>query len=1693
MSALSEIARLLLLLHETYVRNVSGWRETLSALMLFLHDAKLSHLVSVLEAEGLRRKVMSKALSMGYDMFYEWLREVGTLIFPFEGENGRRRALHALLTQYIIPMATEDGECKEWTNPAFRLVDSDAVSMPQKWMSFDVMLEFADFFHVWFAALVTETPSATSRLTPTRQVWVTANGSGGLSIARFVATLESMGIVPTVLTQARANSMLRSSLTSSGSLRSDRGTPSMSFSLFLLAFEIIAAQLTVNNLQALSYEDDIESVSMQLLQLVAVSLLGRTLSNFTSDFSRNTQGFASSDLLWLFRQGGFTQLRNVSLLWLASQVAHIGSSGPDELSRTILDVFIRLSPVDNKRRLHLDALGVSTDDQCALYCAKTCPTMLFATPTCACLHLRDLYLVQNIARLGEVLQPCCIDKLEIKKTAPARSTFELLDQVLLEGLFQTNEVYDTTLSTFLRYCDSSGLTSALGEPSLLIRTIYLVIDRCHPQNAAVSHDIFSSAFDLVRLTRNDVLEIMFIFSTFLDTNVSTTCEEWDSVQCFSAFMHALVLGRSSVVASQVRRRFSPMRKTEVVEYNHATESLALAVEQATFSSCCYDLSSVSSNCFPPHLYDVLVLLLHFPISRRDLNPWSVVDLFNSRFSVEPSSSDVTQSKEQAENYRVFLPFLFREFVVKYALKGEDLSSYFGSFITRDFKGNDAFKMKPNVREALSSRVMSELLNPSSLAFLQKNEHLLVFEFVRVAATFRSNDPFTLGLAVPWGCLLEFELDFREPKTESISVEAAVAWAERSTCLTRNDALSSLKQSTSLSSDNDGTLTYCSFVLYAARCFVQVCRNSKSANSDIVNDGLSALVTTIHTRVASLSAVTTLSPEIILKFVNKNTVWSPAVLDSIAHATLVVFESMFLRMCTENLNGLKMSSLLPPRPPATLWDAPRYTYYCKVFGLTNFVGSLCTIWRVFGAQLNHREDEEIECLKAFAVDPNPLLSNTSTLIALLSRIEDGEKLVNSTIFPLLASHADQALEHHEHQKDYHSELLILEDLLRYGGDRAVAALRMSTNWLHGAYSSLARDKSEGPEPALPAVCHFLSCGGLLRPGAIAVLAKKALHPRQRPMFSATSSNGYRGAPSLSFVEFEELFLNCAAASWSSSGAAFGAACFDGSRADRSDQTFEDPEESSLLSMAYYCERCNSDRQQGLILGSWGVDYVTPYLMTLQRTVLMSSIDTCALSQSDNDCASTLGSFPSKLESCPSGSLVHPLEQCELTEATPRASQADQVQEVARVITLPDTSDKTLISSQGESPDLTMDSYDVEHSIHGSKSKGVQAQNATVDDHSQFICASGPDALLVGTKEALWPVYATYCSCGDSVAPGQLSGPNLFTLLSKLNVLTDRTLLSDIGILLHQISAHTNSQMNSVAIAATSVPDPYESPSLSFEEFLVFLCAFAQLRFEGSVSAPMFATQHFARCDGHQISEDVSGITRDALPSNLRVEIAPELDSGSWFDTWRKFMVSSASFRKLLEECVLPILSRYALLAFPEDARHRDKYASVFSLEVLLAVEASEAKLRRVFHIERSWFNEGSVGSVTQRGKESYSISSETANIVACLQRINLVPQVLCEEEVMQLVRDVLPEDHKLSKGQISAHSRTKVEETSGLKRTEEKDEGKMMFPQWEWVLCVVAFQTVEAAVRQSSQPTDTKKIPKMVAEVISAMSNSFMHA
>jgi len=307
-----------------------------------------------------------------------------------------------------------------------------------------------------------------------------------------------------------------------------------------------------------------------------------------------------------------------------------------------------------------------------------------------------------------------------------------------------------------------------------------------------------------------------------------------------------------------------------------------------------------------------------------------------------------------------------------------------------------------------------------------------------------------------------------------------------------------------------------------------------------------------------------------------------------------------------------------------------------------------------------------------------------------------------------------------------------------------------------------------------------------------------------------------------------------------------------------------------------------------------------------------------------------------------------------------------------------------------------------------------------------------------QQNLWPVYATYCSCGDSMDPGKLSGPNLFTLLSKLGILTNKTNLSDVGILIHQISAHTQS-LTVTLEARISPNDLFEPPSLSFEEFLVFLCAFSQLYYDGLVTMPMFAK-----------AAPGAGTSQAVAP--------PQAAAGKdTYSKWQNFLETSASFHRLLEERILPILKRYPLLAFPDDARQRDRYSMVFSLEVLLAVESSEKAMLQVF--KRNSY---------KHNQHNNSLRAKIAPIALALKK--LIPQTIDESQLFQLVYDVLPEVNKSPRSQGSSSSNSKT----------------MLFPQWEWVLCIISFHAIEFGC-SSPEQIEPKLVGELVAKITTVMS------
>lgn len=154
-----------------------------------------------------------------------------------------------------------------------------------------------------------------------------------------------------------------------------------------------------------------------------------------------------------------------------------------------------------------------------------------------------------------------------------------------------------------------------------------------------------------------------------------------------------------------------------------------------------------------------------------------------------------------------------------------------------------------------------------------------------------------------------------------------------------------------------------------------------------------------------------------------------------------------------------------------------------------------------------------------------------------------------------------------------------------------------------------------------------------------------------------------------------------------------------------------------------------------------------------------------------------------------------------------------------------------------------------------------------------------------------------------------------------------------------------------------------------------------------------------------------------------------------------MVTSPSFRRLLEECILPLLQKQALLAFPEDARHRDEYILIFSIEILMTIQSNEHHLLNTFERHRRIDRNKVQDAAAYRTKSDHFV-------ISALEKIKIVPQKVSRTEVMQFVEDILP---KVGKSR----------------------EQELTYPQWEWVLCIVAVKAVSNAIGRNSAAWNTR--------------------
>ena len=376
-----------------------------------------------------------------------------------------------------------------------------------------------------------------------------------------------------------------------------------------------------------------------------------------------------------------------------------------------------------------------------------------------------------------------------------------------------------------------------------------------------------------------------------------------------------------------------------------------------------------------------------------------------------------------------------------------------------------------------------------------------------------------------------------------------------------------------------------------------------------------------------------------------------------------------------------------------------------------------------------------------------------------------------------------------------EELKLEDLLRYGGARCVSSLAENRAWLHSMYLKLA-SVGDYDEVLMNLACRLLSCHGLLRMGAVALQAKLSIHPRNR------ASDLQPGLVTVSFSEFEELFLRCAFALWCELGHAVPAVTpMQFPEFDVYPISDSATGQTSVVGQ-YYKQQCAVSESlrsaSGLGIATWGTDFVWPYASALLRGGVEQAqcgdmSDLCAFLGLERNIVESLfewvGEDDGKEEwknvkvvgntasrgvaekgnkekttrgAVESESLLASPEiksrSGEILEGILRSRSSAPLSPQRRLSSRPFLMAVRTAKKEGAANVLIQDSspttiYKNEDILKAPNSPEVTKGSATRKE----VTSSPTRSLLDGTKEALWPVYGTYCSCGDQPGSRQAEWP------------------------------------------------------------------------------------------------------------------------------------------------------------------------------------------------------------------------------------------------------------------------------------------------------------------------------------------------
>jgi hypothetical protein len=185
-------------------------------------------------------------------------------------------------------------------------------------------------------------------------------------------------------------------------------------------------------------------------------------------------------------------------------------------------------------------------------------------------------------------------------------------------------------------------------------------------------------------------------------------------------------------------------------------------------------------------------------------------------------------------------------------------------------------------------------------------------------------------------------------------------------------------------------------------------------------------------------------------------------------------------------------------------------------------------------------------------------------------------------------------------------------------------------------------------------------------------------------------------------------------------------------------------------------------------------------------------------------------------------------------------------------------------------------------------------------------------------------------------------------------------------------------------------------LSFEEFIIFLCAFAELRYEGVVHLPSFV-----------------GSSSIVMSSSTEPPQPAPVDHDQWLRLWNNYFSNSKSFSVLFHDRILPVVNQSLLLASPDDARERDVHTLLFSLDVLFSIETVERMMQQLYLQTTTSVTRHQQTQTQTQGSSDQLLVSVSMSLIERLREIKLIPQVITEGEVKQLFFDILPSSPRTS--------------------------------------------------------------------------------